>query len=139
MRILPLFVCLAVAVSAVAQTPPPAASPQTFHATRVQQAPSIDGDLSDAAWAGAEEITGFTQRDPDEGKPSTEETVVKIVYDDEAIYFGAYLHDRSKVTTVLGRRDTAVESDWFRVYLDPHLDRRTGATFQVNPANMQYD
>jgi len=62
-----------------------------------------------------------------------------VVYDDNAIYIGAHLHDSQRVTSRLGRRDTAIESDWFRVYIDPHLDRRSGATFQVNPANVQYD
>lgn len=110
-----------------------------FQAIRATIPPAIDGRLDDEAWSAAASITGFTQRDPDEGKPATENTVVKVIYDDEAIYFGARLHDSGRVTTRLARRDSDVESDWFRVYLDPHLDRRTGASFWVNPSNVQYD
>jgi hypothetical protein len=110
-----------------------------FRAMRAERAPTIDGDLTDSAWAGAEEITGFIQRDPDEGKPATQNSVVKVVYDDQAIYFGARLEDSGPVTSGLGRRDTQIESDWFRVYLDPHDDHQTGASFWVNPANVQFD
>src|SRR5688500_2291879 len=77
-----------------------------FRAVRVAKPPSIDGNLDDEAWSLAPEITGFTQRDPDEGKPATEATVVKVVYDDDAIYFGARMDDSKPVTTLLGRRDT---------------------------------
>src|SRR5687767_14305136 len=110
-----------------------------FRAVRVAQPPSIDGNLDEEAWANAPEITGFTQRDPDEGKPATETTVVKVVYDDAAIYFGARMDDSKPVTTLLGRRDTQLDSDWFRVYLDAQFDRRSGASFWVNPSNVQFD
>jgi hypothetical protein len=110
-----------------------------FRAARAPQAPRIDGVLDEEVWSLAPEITGFTQRDPDEGKPATETTVVKVLYDDDAIYFGARLDDSGPVTTLLGRRDTVLESDWFRIYLDPHLDRRSGASFWINPSNVQLD
>jgi len=111
----------------------------TFHATRVTKAPAIDGDLSDDAWKNAEEITGFTQHDPDDGKPATQKTVVKIVYDNDAIYVGAMMYDTNPVTTLLGRRDNNLESDWLRIYIDSQHDRLSGAEFWVNPSNVQID
>jgi hypothetical protein len=116
-----------------------AADVVSYRAVRAARAPVIDGDLTDAVWSGAPEISGFTQRDPDEGKPATEKTIVKIAYDDDALYVAAHLYDSKPVTSRLGRRDTTIESDWFRFYLDPHLDLRSGAAFHVNPANVQYD
>jgi hypothetical protein len=116
-----------------------AAEVATYRAVRAERPPVVDGDLTDDVWTVAPEIGGLIQRDPDEGKPESERTVVKIAYDDEAIYVAAHLYDSKPVTSRLGRRDTAIESDWFRIYFDPHLDRRSGATFQVNPANVQYD
>ncbi|MFP5246531.1 MAG: DUF5916 domain-containing protein [Thermoanaerobaculia bacterium] len=117
----------------------PLASAGEYRAVRAERAPVIDGDLADVVWTRAPEISDFTQRDPDEGQPPTERTVVQFAYDDEALYVAAKLFDSHPVTSRLGRRDTTIESDWFRLYLDPHLDRRSGATFQVNPANVQYD
>ncbi len=134
---------LAVSVTGAALSQEPAAASGTtspeYRAVRAATPPVIDGRLDDDAWTHASEITGFTQRDPDEGKPATQKTVVKVVYHDDAIYFGARMYDTEPVTTRLGRRDTQLESDWFRVYLDPHLDRRTGSSFSVNPSNVQLD
>ncbi len=110
-----------------------------YRAERIREAIVVDGALDEAAWQGAPPIDGFTQRDPDEGKPATEPTSVRVLYDDDAIYIGAILEDSHRVTTLLGRRDSSLESDWFKVYLDPHHDRRTGAGFGVNPSNVQID
>ena len=120
-----------------ADTPQPARA--LFHASRVTKAPAIDGDLSDEAWQNAEEISGFTQHDPDDGKPPTQKTVVKVVYDNDAIYVGAMMYDTKPVTTLLGRRDNNLQSDWFRIYIDSQHDRLSGAEFWVNPSNVQID
>ena len=44
---------------------------------------SIDGSLSEAAWATAPPVAGFIQTDPSEGRPATECTEVKVLYDDK--------------------------------------------------------
>jgi hypothetical protein len=118
---------------------PAAASRPTFQAIRAEKAPVIDGDLDDAAWQSAPEITGFTQHDPNDGQPATQPTIVKVVYDDDAIYFAAHMKDSAPATTLLARRDNSLESDWFRIGLDPQLDRLGGAAFWVNPSNVQVD
>ncbi len=107
-------------------------------AVRFGTAPAIDGQLNEDVWLHASEIAAFTQRDPNEGQPATEKTVVRLGYDDDALYVGAEM-ESEKVTPLLGRRDALLQSDWFRIYLDPHHDHRTGATFWVNPANVQRD
>ena len=136
-----VFACaLAVAVAAslfAAGSPAPPAL--TVSAVRAAKPPVIDGDLSDEVWQKAPEITGFTQHDPDDGKPATQKTIVKVAYDDNAIYFAAKLEDANPVTTLLGRRDNSLESDWFRIYIDAQHDRLTGAGFWVNPSNVQID
>jgi hypothetical protein len=112
----------------------------TAVAVRTQSAPAINGRLDDAAWAQAPVINGFTQRDPNEGQPASEATEVRILYDNEAIYVGARLHDRSPVTQRLGRRDMQNgSSDWFRVSLDSYHDRRTAFRFEVNPSGVRRD
>jgi hypothetical protein len=122
-----------------AQAPSRAGEPRSFQASRTAEAPVIDGRLDEAAWAAAEEIRGFTQREPEEGEAASEETTVRILYDEAALYVGARLEDGEAVTTRLGRRDAFLESDWFQLWLDPHLDRQSGAGFWVNPSNVQID
>lgn len=110
-----------------------------FNAVRATAAPVIDADLSDPIWQKAPEIAGFIQHDPEDGKPATQKTVVKVAYDDQAIYIAAKMDDARPVTTVLGRRDSDLESDWFRIYIDSQHDRLTGASFWINPSNVQID
>lgn len=106
---------------------------------RATKSPVIDGVLDEEVWSLAPAHSEFVQHDPEDGKPPSENTTVRVAYDDDAIYFAARLHDSRPVTARLGRRDTSIESDWFRVYLDPQNDRRSGAAFYVNPANVQGD
>ena len=44
-------------------------------AARVDQAPAIDGRLSEALWQRAEVISQFQQKEPEEGRPATETTL----------------------------------------------------------------
>ena len=64
-------------------------------AVRVTGEMVLDGTLSEPGWATALPVSDFTQRDPQEGAPATERTEVRILYDDNALYVGARLYDRS--------------------------------------------
>ncbi|MEO8382960.1 MAG: DUF5916 domain-containing protein [Acidobacteriota bacterium] len=112
----------------------------TYRTIRAEQAPIVDGDLSDAVWQTAPEITGFTQRDPDEGKPATQQTRVRVAYTDEAIYFAAVMEDDQKATPLLARRDSDLNNgDYIRISIDSQQDRLNGAAFVVNASNVQMD
>src|SRR5262245_16149013 len=100
----------------------------------------IDGKLDEEAWAAATPVSQFTQVDPDEGQPVSERTEVRVLYDDDAIYIGARLFDRSPVTTRLGRRDMERgDSDWFVAIFDSYHDHQTAYVFLVNPAGVLRD
>jgi len=59
----------------------------------VSEAPIIDGDLSDPVWAKAGVIDKFTQKAPNPGEPGTERTVLRILYDQNNLYFSFYAYD----------------------------------------------
>jgi len=68
----------------------------------------IDGRLDEAAWGAATPVTLGTQLDPDEGKPPTERTEVRVLYDDRILYVGVTCRDCRFETTVeaqVGNRD----------------------------------
>ncbi|HYI09805.1 MAG TPA: DUF5916 domain-containing protein [Thermoanaerobaculia bacterium] len=112
----------------------------SYGAVRAWVAPVVDGDLSDAVWSTAPEITGFTQRDPNEGQPATQQTKLKVAYDDDAIYFGALMEDAGPVTPLLARRDSDLNNgDYIRISIDSQHDRLNGAAFVVNASNVQMD
>jgi len=107
---------------------------KTDFAVRIIDKVTIDGKLAEESWK-REPITGFTQNDPDEGKPATEKTEVWIGYDDHAIYIAARLYDSEpdKIISLLARRDNFVEADYFIFCVDPYYDKRSGFKFAVNP------
>ena len=53
----------------------------------------IDGRLDESDWAQAAPTDSFTQIDPDEGKPATQPTEVRVLYNGEFLYVGARLRD----------------------------------------------
>ncbi|CAN5169771.1 hypothetical protein BH23GEM2_BH23GEM2_03670 [soil metagenome] len=97
----------------------------------------IDGSLDEAAWAAARPISGFIQTDPDEGQPATEDTEVRVLYDDHALYIGMRLFDSEpdKIRARLGRRDEGLTgTDLVEVYIDSYHDRVSGYVFRITPA-----
>lgn len=111
----------------------------TLRAVRTTAPLTIDGDLSEAAWQSAPEFTDFTQHDPNDGQPGTMRTSVRILYDDDAIYFGAKMEDPQRPIGLLARRDSFTQSDFLSINIDPQLDRLSGNAFTVTPANVQTD
>ena len=109
-------------------------------AARAGQSVRVDGRLDDAAWAAATPVTSFTQADPTEGAPVSERTEVRVLYDGDALYVGARLHDRGKPSFRLGRRDMELgDGDWFSVVLDAHHDHRNAVAFLVNSVGVKRD
>ena len=73
-------------------------------AAGVSDPPVIDGRLDEAAWARAAPMTGFTQREPQDGQPASERTEVRVVFDDEALYVGVWAFDSRPNAIVPGER-----------------------------------
>ncbi|MDA2934259.1 hypothetical protein MYX82_07935 [Acidobacteria bacterium AH-259-D05] len=88
----------------------PRANSKVVIATYTESEIFIDGGLNEPAWATAQPATGFTQKDPSEGKPATERTEVRVLYDDKNIYISAYCHDRTPEQIIV--RDIARDFEW---------------------------
>ena len=110
-------------------------------AIRTSRPPEIDGHLTDESWAAAPPASQFTQSDPEEGKPATERTEVRLLYDDEALYVGVRLFDRHPelVSRRLSTRDDDADADRVTIFLDAMHDHLTGAIFRVSASNVQQD
>ncbi|UCE17576.1 MAG: carbohydrate binding family 9 domain-containing protein, partial [Gemmatimonadota bacterium] len=106
------------------------------HAIRLEEPVVVDGILSETVWNNGSEICDFIQRDPDEGSEPTERTEVRVAYDDDALYVGARMYDSAPDSIIarLGRRDQWPSADFFRFYIDPYYDRRSGFYFGLNAA-----
>lgn len=147
-----LLAAAAVAVPATGQTPaadtgaktssPPSISRVTVQAAPLSGALRIDGRLDEDAWALATPYSDFIQRDPDEGRPASERTEIRVLVGADALYIGARMYDREprRIRARLGRRDEAIEgADLFEVYIDSFHDRLTGYVFRVTAAGAVRD
>ncbi|HDL18775.1 MAG TPA: hydrolase [Bacteroidetes bacterium] len=102
---------------------------------------TIDGRLDEPVWKKAAVTDHFIQQDPNEGKPATEKTDVRVAYDHDAIYVGVYAYDShpDKIRGLLTRRDQDSPSDWVHISFDSYADKRTAFEFAVNPAGIKQD
>lgn len=109
-------------------------------AVRITGEIRMDGVLNEAQWRLAQPIGGLTQLDPQEGKPASERSDIRFMYDDDALYIGAMLYDRDAARGRLGRRDMDMTaSDWLTVIIDTGHDHRTAVGFEVNPLGVKRD
>lgn len=110
-------------------------------AVRAREPIHLDGRLDDPVWAVAVPVSGFRQRDPDEGRSASERTELRVAFDDEALYVAFRLFDDepARIVRRLSRRDDRSDADSVRVYLDPRLDHQTGVQFEVTAAGVQSD
>jgi hypothetical protein len=134
-----LAIPLAAQEAAPAGELPPHSAAPIAHALPITEPIRIDGHLDEDAWERAVPVTEFTQTQPDEGRPATERTEIRILFDHDAIYIGARMFDSQPVTTRLGRRDAWMSSDWLTVIFDSYHDHRSAVGFEVNPSGVRRD
>lgn len=107
---------------------------------RIAAAVAIDGQLSEAPWAQAAVLTGFSMYQPVDQQPAQDSTVVLVWYSPTAIHFGirafapagainANLSDRDKITA-----DDAVD-----IILNTFNDGRQAFVFGVSALGVQAD
>lgn len=139
-NILLYFLC---SFSALSQDNPEEIRKKTLQTRKISSSISIDGHLNEKEWENAETATNFVMYSPDNGKPidQTKKTIVKILYDNNAIYIGAVLHDDEpdKILKEITERDNFGTSDSFGVYINGYNDGQQDFRFFVTAAGGQAD
>ena len=92
----------------------------------------------------AEQLThlrDFTQTNPEDGKPATEQTDVWLGRTNAALYFVFVCRDHhpEAIRSHLARRENILKDDNVSVLLDPFQDHRRGVLFSVNASGVQAD
>ena len=111
-------------------------------AMRRNQPVELDGKLDEPAWQSAQPAGGFIQHQPDDGKPATQQTEIRILFDDEALYVGARMFDTegaAGVRTMLYRRDQHMQNDNVELIFDTFHDHVGRTIFAVNPSGVKSD
>ena len=109
---------------------------------RVDNAPKIDGVLDDEAWVNAYEAKDFTQFRPEMGvkELAHQKTIVKMVYNDNAIFISAYLHDKPEdIMKQFTSRDNFGQADFFLVAINPNNDAQNDTELVVFSSGTQAD
>ena len=110
---------------------------------RVYTPPKIDGVLNDEAWLNTDIAKDFVMFRPASGTPENKNnrTEVRVVYDDEAIYFAAYLYDEnpSKIPREYANRDNFGSADWFGIIINPNNDSQNDTEFFIQATGNQAD
>ena len=139
MRVTPILLLVASLCSAANL---PAQQDRTARGTRTSTGPSIDGRLEEGVWGSTPPLSGFVQREPREGQAVSERTGIRILYDDDALYIGAWMYDRNPSAIVFGQtlRDASLnDADAFLMVLDTYRDQQNGFVFGTTPAGIEYD
>lgn len=115
--------------------------PKELSALRAKETVKIDGILDDPAWLTAPVARDFTQLEPLPDLSPSQQTEVRILYDDKAIYIGAILFDSQpdSILKQLSQRDDLGNTDWFSIYIDSYQDGINGLGFLVTAAGVQVD
>ena len=114
-----------------------------IEATRTMVPPRIDGILDEEIWSSSPVARDFIVYIPDNGNVSRQNTEVHIVYDDVALYVGAFMFDTNpdSIYIELGERDAdrLLNADNFSVEICPYNDGINGFRFKVSASGVQSD
>ena len=135
-----LWMCvLCVSVSSEAQTERELPS---MSAHRTSEEIKVDGVFDESVWQSVEPIRELYQIQPDQGEPATEDSEVRILYDDKKLYFGFIFYDEmDKIVANDMRRDSPGlrSNDYGFLLLDTYNDRRNAVFFRFTPVGGMED
>jgi hypothetical protein len=111
-----------------------------LHISRAAKPPLLEDYVAGSVPAGAVPITGFRQRNPDDGKPVSQATTAWMSYDDTNIYviFVCKIGP-GELRARFSKRDDILADDTVGVLLDTFHDRQHAYEFMVNPFGIQLD
>lgn len=121
---------------------PPTNERKVVRMVRTVTPPVIDGRLDEEAWRQADVITDFHQIRPGDGATPSEPTEVYLLYDDDAFYIGARMHDSDPeliVAPTMRHGQGLGSDDRLVVILDPFNTGRSGYRFETNANGVRHD
>jgi hypothetical protein len=102
----------------------------------------VDGRLDEPSWSQATPATDFRQQEPNEGQLASEQTEIRLLFDEKNLYIGVHAFD-SEPARINSRelvRDASFSNDdKVEILLDTYHDRRNAYRFAVNPLGTQQD
>ncbi len=102
--------------------------------------PRVDGLIDDDAWRLVEWDGNYVEWSPNENTDPTQQTKIKILYDDKNLYvaFKCYDDQPDKIVSRLSRRD-GFDGDWVEINIGSLGDLRTAYSFTISVSGVQGD
>jgi hypothetical protein len=113
---------------------------RVYYATRIENRPKIDGKLNELCWESGVWSGGFTQQIPNQGMKPSQETQIKILYDNNNLYVGFKCFDKGpgNIRPILSRRDK-MAGDIAGIAIDSYNDKQTAYEFNVAASGQKVD
>jgi len=113
----------------------------TLSAVKIDKPVAITGKLDDPQWLKAFQVELKYEIMPGENTPARQKTVVKILYDNDNLYFGFRCYDSvpGSIRANLSDRDKCFNDDYVVVSIDTYNNFQRGFEFAVNPFGIQGD
>jgi len=113
--------------------------PEKYVCYRAAGPVQIDGDLDEPVWAKAPWSDPFVDIEGGAKPKPRFRTMIKMLWDDENFYIGAYLEE-PQVWATLTRRDSIIFQDNdFEVFIDPDGDTHAYYELEMNALNTVWD
>ncbi|MEO0095174.1 MAG: carbohydrate binding family 9 domain-containing protein [candidate division WOR-3 bacterium] len=107
-----------------------------------EDAPIIDGKISEECWNNANILCEFVQLTPQKGESPTESTKVYLLHDNKNLYFGMKCFDdpgKIKANTRIRESDRIAWDDGIGIFISPDKNKMDGYLFQLNAVGTQKD
>lgn len=112
-----------------------------YHIKRTQTPIEIDGVLDEPAWTTTDIAKDFNQYFPNDSTTAESKTEVRLMYDDQFLYFSAKMYnrseDRSYVVPSLRRDYRGNQIDGITLLFDTFQDKTNAFQFGVNSYGVQ--
>ncbi|MFP6644269.1 MAG: sugar-binding protein [Candidatus Latescibacterota bacterium] len=113
--------------------------PRQYIALRTVGTITVDGKLNEASWLRAPSTELFGNMQAPAEPPPYYATRVKMLWDDEYLYFAAMMEDPDILATVTERDGPIYDDNDFEIFMDIDSDGRWYYEFEMNALNVIYD
>ncbi len=115
-------------------------TPEALVITRISEPIVFDGQIDDPVWNSIEPLP-VVSYEPTAGLPPSEDTEIRIAYDDNYIYASirAFDSDPSGIRINSLYRGRLSGDDLFHILLDTYNDNESAIVFTVTPAGVKWD
>lgn len=117
-------------------------SQHEVYAVRTSANIKIDGLITPEEWSHAKQVGHFIQKEPSEGQPVSEKTIVSLLYNEKGIYFAIQCFDQTPggiVANEMRRDHSLADNDYFEILIDTFHDKRNAYYFATNALGARRD